>query len=354
MCMPSLKKYDVASDLIYAFLLYAQAARRIQLSEHDDVSDRKVYSIDRWARSHMHWDPHAHGDTDSSRHRARRNGDDSSDMPRAQLSLDRSSSSSSDSDDHLSAREDRHVELRQQDDAPLQKDDVQQQQQQQQQPSPRSFLSSAGDQASKAKLLAEVRAGEQAYAKLNSHEPAAAQQELAQTPESSYQKAAPEEAQAAAPQQQAPQYFETPNGQIVQLASNEQGASTQLAGSQQYFLTPSGQIVAEPATLQAPQNAALAQQQQMNMVPASQSQSLSEDSEALDGSVGMVHADALEDPTMQPENSYTLTGTAYNQDVTMPAKYIPVNKVQVLTYSCLCVCVRTCVCAWVRVHRYAW
>jgi hypothetical protein len=322
---------------------FFQAARRIHLSDNEDDSDHKIYKIDRWARQHMHWDSHSEDKAHSSRHEARHDGDeDRADMPKPQLSLEKRSSSSSDDEDAELSKQTGHIELRQQDVAQSQQADSARQQQQ--------FASLSSSDASaaddKARLLAKVRAGEEAYAKLNSQKPAAEQQQLAQV-----QQPAPEQMQmqSAAPQQQTPQYFETSSGQIVQLAPNSPAGSTQLAQSEQYYLTPSGQIVAEPAALQQPaENTALAQQPQMNIVPASESQSLSEDSEALDGSVGLVHADALEDPTMQPENSYTLTGTAYNQDVTMPAKYIPVNKVGIFL-TCVVLfgmCARV-YCAWV-------
>eukprot|EP00960_Hanusia_phi_P038770 753587-Hanusia_phi.AAC.1 len=62
---------------------------------------------------------------------------------------------------------------------------------------------------------------------------------------------------------------------------------------------------------------------QMRVVPASQSQMLSDDVEALDGSKGIVHAEPLEDPTMEPENVYTVAGTSFptNLNLVAPTQY---------------------------------
>ena len=61
----------------------------------------------------------------------------------------------------------------------------------------------------------------------------------------------------------------------------------------------------------------------MRVVPASQSQKLSEDTDDLDGSTSVVHAEPLEDPTMRPENQYTVEGTSFptHVSVVQPTEY---------------------------------
>ena len=61
----------------------------------------------------------------------------------------------------------------------------------------------------------------------------------------------------------------------------------------------------------------------MRVVPASQSQKLSEDTDDLDGSTSVVHAEPLEDPTMKPENQYTVEGTSFPSHVRVvqPTEY---------------------------------
>lgn len=61
----------------------------------------------------------------------------------------------------------------------------------------------------------------------------------------------------------------------------------------------------------------------LRIVPSSQSQMLSDDVEALDGSQGVVHAEPLEDPTTQPENVYTVAGTSFptNLNLVAPTQY---------------------------------
>ena len=49
----------------------------------------------------------------------------------------------------------------------------------------------------------------------------------------------------------------------------------------------------------------------LSIVPRDKSQMLSQDSRALDNSVGQVHAQELEDPTVDPTNAYTVEGTSY-------------------------------------------
>jgi len=65
---------------------------------------------------------------------------------------------------------------------------------------------------------------------------------------------------------------------------------------------------------------------QMNVVPTSQSTKLSEDTDDLDGSMGVVHSEPLEDATMAPENQYTVEGTSFPTQVTVmsPNTYLPV------------------------------
>jgi len=61
----------------------------------------------------------------------------------------------------------------------------------------------------------------------------------------------------------------------------------------------------------------------MRVVPASQSQKLSDDTDDLDGSTSVVHAEPLEDPTMKPENQYTVEGTSFPSRVSVvqPTEY---------------------------------
>ncbi|KAJ1472555.1 hypothetical protein T484DRAFT_1839855 [Baffinella frigidus] len=46
-------------------------------------------------------------------------------------------------------------------------------------------------------------------------------------------------------------------------------------------------------------------------------QMLSDDTDDLDGSTGLVHSDPLEDPNARPENSYTIQGTSFPSKVTI-------------------------------------
>uniref|UniRef100_A0A6T8IEQ7 Uncharacterized protein n=2 Tax=Hemiselmis andersenii TaxID=464988 RepID=A0A6T8IEQ7_HEMAN len=160
--------------------------------------------------------------------------------------------------------------------------------------------------AKRAQLLAEVRAGQHAWARLDQEQQVGGQQELASGME--HQETV------------APQYFETPQGQVVEVRSSagvSNVASPSTAGlSQQYFLTPSGQVV----------STASLQQEEPNIVPASESQSLSQDTDELDGSSAVVHAAPLLDPTVRPENSYSIAGTAFGTKGTLPARYYPVDK----------------------------
>ena len=53
----------------------------------------------------------------------------------------------------------------------------------------------------------------------------------------------------------------------------------------------------------------------LHVVPNRESQKLSQDTDDLDGSLSVVHAEPLEDPTMKPENEYTVEGTSFPSDV---------------------------------------
>mmetsp|Transcript_16957 Transcript_16957/g.33944 ORF Transcript_16957/g.33944 Transcript_16957/m.33944 type:complete len:436 (-) Transcript_16957:59-1366(-) len=55
----------------------------------------------------------------------------------------------------------------------------------------------------------------------------------------------------------------------------------------------------------------------LHLVPRRSSEMLSEDTEDLDGSQGVVHAASLEDPTLKPENAYTVAGTTYPTQVSL-------------------------------------
>ena len=68
---------------------------------------------------------------------------------------------------------------------------------------------------------------------------------------------------------------------------------------------------------------ARAQHAAMRVVPGSQSQKLSEDTDDLEGSISVVHAAPLEDPTMRPENQYTVEGTSFptHVSVVQPTEY---------------------------------
>jgi hypothetical protein len=124
------------------------------------------------------------------------------------------------------------------------------------------------------------------------------------------QPSAPAAALSAAPASPSPQYFETPDGKVVEVKPSQTGSLSQPA---QYYLTPSGQVVAKTASLRE------------NIVPWSQSQGLSEDTDELDGSTGVVHAEPLEDSTVRPENQYQVSGTAFDARGRLPANYIPVE-----------------------------
>ena len=126
----------------------------------------------------------------------------------------------------------------------------------------------------------------------------------------------------------APQFFETPSGQVVQMAPPQQLQQQQQ--QPRFFETPSGAVVevqnGEMHQVGGAQRAA-PQPAQMNVVPTSQSTELSEDTDDLDGSMGVVHSEPLEDATMAPENQYTVEGTSFPTQVTVmaPNTYLPVN-----------------------------
>jgi len=126
-----------------------------------------------------------------------------------------------------------------------------------------------------------------------------------------------------------PQFFEAPQEQ----AQAVQNANQQALAQQQpkFFLTPQGKVVEVVNGVQQVQQ----QQTQMNVVPNAQSTKLSEDTEALDGSLGVVHSEPLEDPTVQPENQYVVEGTAFPKDTTisMPVAYVPVANGQQVDVS---------------------
>jgi len=128
----------------------------------------------------------------------------------------------------------------------------------------------------------------------------------------------------------APQFFETPSGQVVQMAPPQQLQQQQ---PPRFFETPSGAVVeVENGQMRQVGGAQLAAQQtaQMNVVPTSMSTKLSEDTDDLDGSMGVVHSEPLEDATMAPENQYTVEGTSFPTQVTVmaPNTYLPVNQGQ--------------------------
>ena len=128
-----------------------------------------------------------------------------------------------------------------------------------------------------------------------------------------------------------PQFFETPSGQVVEMAAPQQLQQQQ----PRFFETPSGAVV-EVANGEmrqvgaAQQLAAPARTAEMNVVPTSQSTKLSEDTDDLDGSMGVVHSEPLEDATMTPENQYTVEGTSFPTQVTVmaPNTYLPVGQGQ--------------------------
>jgi len=130
-----------------------------------------------------------------------------------------------------------------------------------------------------------------------------------------------------------PQFFETPSGQVVEMAPPQQLQQQQQAQSPRFFETPSGAVVeVENGVMRQVGGAALASPKaaQMHVVPSSQSTKLSEDTDDLDGSMGVVHSEPLEDATMAPENQYTVEGTSFPTQVTVmsPNTYLPVAQGQ--------------------------
>lgn len=134
-----------------------------------------------------------------------------------------------------------------------------------------------------------------------------------------------------------PQFFETPSGQVVEMAPPQllQQQGQQQAQQQQprFFETPSGAVVeVENGIMRQVGGVGLSSPNtaQMNVVPDSQSTKLSEDTDDLDGSMGVVHSEPLEDATMTPENQYTVEGTSFPTQVTVmsPNTYLPVAEGQ--------------------------
>ena len=143
-------------------------------------------------------------------------------------------------------------------------------------------------------------------------------------------------------QMPAPQYFETPQGVVVEAAVPQQLPK---AAAPRFFEAPSGAIVEEAngqmrqvgqvgggwgkAIQQAPLDKAAV----MNVVPGAESTKLSDDTDDLDGSMGVVHSEPLEDATMPPENTYTVAGTSFPTQVTVmqPSSYLPVGQGQQLS-----------------------
>lgn len=119
----------------------------------------------------------------------------------------------------------------------------------------------------------------------------------------------------------APQFFETPSGQVVQMAAPQQLQQQQ----PKFFDTPTGAVVEE---LHGQMRLVSASTAEMNVVPNSQSTKLSDDTDDLDGSMGVVHSEPLEDATMAPENQYTVEGTSFPTQVTVmaPNSYLPVGQ----------------------------
>lgn len=195
---------------------------------------------------------------------------------------------------------------------------------------------------SRAELEAAAKAGEEAWAKLQQlHEGGQAGVKTPNGQAQGHAQTAQGTAQLAqqARQGQNIRYFEAPNGQVVETVNGQVVApqqqlqqapqQPQVAQSQQvqYYETPTGQVVEAAVAPQQQPTAYVQGQPQMNMVPNSQSQKLSEDTDALDGSTGMVQAEPLEDPTAKPENMYTAVGTAFPTQVTVSASpnYVPVQ-----------------------------
>jgi len=175
--------------------------------------------------------------------------------------------------------------------------------------------------------------------------PVASTQQAASAPQQQQQQ------QQQQQKQQGVKYFETPQGQVVEQLPNgqmvEPVASTQQAASApqqqqqqqqaqqqqqqqqqgvQYFETPQGQVVERLASGQMAllQQGAPAQPVQVKgapaglaVVPAGQSTELSDDTDDLDGAMGVVHSEPLEDPVAVPENSYTIQGTSFPSRVTV-------------------------------------
>ena len=127
----------------------------------------------------------------------------------------------------------------------------------------------------------------------------------------------------------APQFFETPSGQVVEMAPPQ----TLHAQQPRFYETPSGAVM-EVENGQMRQvgggTQLAAPPAQMHVVPNSQSTKLSEDTDDLDGSTGVVHSEPLEDATMSPENQYTVEGTSFPTQVTVmsPTTYLPVAQGQ--------------------------
>lgn len=285
--------------------------RESGVGEGDDR--RRVYRMDRWARSHMTWGRRHHEASSTERATSAGLGSSSDKAPRPQLTLASSSVPHKFAPHRDAAPRTVHNEQSAVADA---SPGGQQQQQQ-------------DSQESQAKLMAEVRAGQEAWAKLGSRYEVETKQTAAVQPQpqpqpqpgastslpqqvglSQEQPSAPAAALSAAPASPSPQYFETPDGKVVEVKPSQTGSLSQPA---QYYLTPSGQVVAKTASLRE------------NIVPWSQSQGLSEDTDELDGSTGVVHAEPLEDSTVRPENQYQVSGTAFDARGRLPANYIPVE-----------------------------
>jgi hypothetical protein len=138
----------------------------------------------------------------------------------------------------------------------------------------------------------------------------------------------PVEEQAAPAQMEEPRHFVAPNGQVVEVGVPQQ----QLHEQPRFFESPNGAIVESDGGVMrqvgqvgAPQAAA------MNVVPTSESTKLSQDTDDLDGSLGVVHSAPLVDPTVSPENEYTVEGTSFPTAVTVmaPTSYLPAGEGQV-------------------------
>mmetsp|Transcript_26911 Transcript_26911/g.70792 ORF Transcript_26911/g.70792 Transcript_26911/m.70792 type:complete len:594 (-) Transcript_26911:351-2132(-) len=191
---------------------------------------------------------------------------------------------------------------------------------------PQAVDSSSEDEVS---LAAKVAAGKAAWAKLQQlHQTPKGDSAFAPAPVSGVEPApasaeakqedanVPALAVAEAPNQGV-QYFMDGQGHVVELPQSSLAAPS--ANQVQYFETPNGQVVAMPEQPALAANPA--------MSPPTNAQSLyqeaSSDASRLDGSTGAVSAMPLDDPTVQPENVFTVQGTAFprNNNIVSPPSY---------------------------------